>query len=1138
MAGKRSVVERSVGALGAKRLGPAIKPVGHGRVTGAEYLAPFELRVPDTQVLSVVDKLRHNSAVSYAEPNYLEQGSATPNDEEFGLQWGDQNTGQLIPTQNANEELGAEGKGTPGAEDHAAAAWNVSTGSRSIVIGEVDTGVDYEHPDLAANIWNNPTGVGENAKKEKCAVGTHGYNVVSGICNPMDEDTSYGGHGTHVAGILGAVGNNREGVAGMNWQTTILPVKWMNNAGEGGGLTSNLVTALNWLVAAKQAGVNIRVVNDSDVFPGVAKSTALGNAIELLGANNILFVTAAGNTGENNDLEATQRYPCKYDFANEICATASNNKDELPSWANFGPKTVNLAAPGVSIFSTLRGGKYGYLSGGSMAAPQVAGAAALVLSVKPSFTAEELKADIVEHVDKLPSLEGKVITGGRLDVCKAMPGCTANEPPPPTTFGKTSVGGSSDTLISERKRVNRYALTGPGSVTKLSIYLAPTGTSGQQVLKGLIYADSSGTPGALLGVSEQLTFKSTNSAGWYDLVFSSPVKLTAGNYWIGIMTGATGGIASFRWESVSGSRVYNANPYSSGPTNPFGAATTDSEQTSLYATYTPTPPPVNTASPTIAGTAQQGQTLTEHNGTWENSPTSFAYQWLQCDSSGTSCLPISGATGQSYVPLAADVGHTIEVSETASNAGGAGTPANSSATAVVSAAPPVNTALPTLTGTVQQGQTLTEHNGTWTNEPTSFTYQWLRCDSSGANCSPITGATAQTYTLLEADLGNTIRVQETASNPGGTGTPAVSSPTEVVVAPVPVPVNAALPTITGTAQQGQTLTEHHGSWMNEPTGYTYQWLECESLGSGCMPIVGATKQTYVPAATDVGHTIEVEETARNAGGPGSPATSIPTTAVEPPPPPTDSSPPTISGTAQQGQTLSASNGSWANEPTEYKYQWQRCDTTGANCSPISGATAQTYPLVEADVGSTVRVAVTAYNAGGHSSAVSSEQTVVVVAALHTFGKTTVGASSDYFGFERKRVNRYALATAGSVTRLSVYLAPTGTSGQQVLKGLIYADASGTPAALLGVTEQLTFKSTNSAGWYELVFPSPVKLEAGSYWIGVMTGATAKVAGFRYDSVSGSRDYNTNAYASGPTNPFGAATTDSEQTSLYATYAPG
>jgi hypothetical protein len=124
-------------------------------------------------------------------------------------------------------------------------------------------------------------------------------------------------------------------------------------------------------------------------------------------------------------------------------------------------------------------------------------------------------------------------------------------------------------------------------VSKLSIYLAPTATVGQQLLKGLIYADSSTAPGTLLGVSEPLTFKSTNTAGWYDLVFSAPVKLAAGNYWIGVITGASSYVAGFRYDAVTGARDYNANTYTSGPTNPFGTPSIDPEQTSLYATYTP-----------------------------------------------------------------------------------------------------------------------------------------------------------------------------------------------------------------------------------------------------------------------------------------------------------------------------------------------------------------------------------------------------------------------------------------------------------------------------------------------------------------------------------------------------------------------
>lgn len=373
--------------------------------------------------------------------------AAAPNDPSFSLQWGDNNTGQLIPVDEGNEKFGAPKAGTPGADDRALQAWRVSTGNRSIVIGEADTGIDFNHPDLGANVWVNPSGIGG------CKAGSRGYNVLNKTCEPLDTEPfapgegHFGGHGTHVAGIMGALANNSIGVAGMDWQTTILPVKWLEVADKDPG-AGRLIEALRWFAKAAREGVNIRVVNDSPTFEGTPSAQQINEEREViaeLAAENILFVTAAGNTHENND-EASGRYPCRLDLANEICVTATNNEDKLPSWANYGAHTVDLAAPGVSTYSTLREKKYGYLSGGSMAAAQVSGAAALILSVDPSLSPAALKADILGSVDRLPSLSEKVITGGRLDVCRAMPGC---EPPTVTSVGPAqgpAGGGTSVTI--------------------------------------------------------------------------------------------------------------------------------------------------------------------------------------------------------------------------------------------------------------------------------------------------------------------------------------------------------------------------------------------------------------------------------------------------------------------------------------------------------------------------------------------------------------------------------------------------------------------------------------------------------------------------------------------------------------------
>ncbi len=896
---QRRAIERSVGAYSAKRLGPPIKPAGHGRVTGPEFLAPFELRVPTSEpVLSVVRRLRHDHEVAYAEPNYLEAGDSTPNDPSFGVEWWAHNTGQAIPFQEQEEVLGAELAGTPGAEDHALKAWNVTTGSRSIVIGEVDTGIDLTHPDLAANIWSNS---GNVFKEQKCAAGTHGYNVVSDTCVPEDEDELYKGHGTHVAGIMGAVGNNGEGVAGMNWQTTILPIKWMHSAGS--GETSKLIEALQFEVKAEQEGVNVRVVNDSDSFYGTAQSEALENEIEVLGANNILFVTSAGNTGNDND-EAGEgkRYPCASAKADEICVTATNNKDELPSWANYGPKTVQLGAPGVSIYSTDRENGYRYLTGGSMAAPQVSGAAALILSVLPSLTAAELKSRILNSVEKLPSLEGKVETGGILDVCKAIPGCeheATKVPSPagvpklsgtaqsgqtltatsgewteePTSFayrwercngrgeacktiegasastytltsadvgsrlrvavtatnligssaapqisepttvpvkptevtcGKTSVGATAEGLAAERKRVNRCELTTAQAIQRLEVYLQPSGTSGQELFEGVVYAESSGAPGALLGTTSPLTFKSTNAAGWYELPFATALNLASGKYWIGFITGPTSDVADFRYESVEKSRDYNSNAYASGPSNPFGTVTSDSRLASVYAGSTSLGRPVNVVLPWITGSPQSREKLTANAGSWAESPTGYAYQWQRCNSAGESCTNIEGATEQTYTLGPADVHSTLRVAVTASNATGPSPAESSKQTAVVTANTPtaVGGKGPTIKGVAEDEQTLTAETGTWTESPTSFKYQWETCNKSGEACNNISGATSSTYVLKPTEVGDTLRVIVTAKNGVGE-TSATSEKTAVVVAAPPSVVEGKGPTIKGTAEDGQ-----------------------------------------------------------------------------------------------------------------------------------------------------------------------------------------------------------------------------------------------------------------------------------------------------------------------------------------------
>ncbi len=386
-------------------------------------------------------------------------------------------------------------------------------------------------------------------------------------------------------------------------------------------------------------------------------------------------------------------------------------------------------------------------------------------------------------------------------------------------------------------------------------------------------------------------------------------------------------------------------------------------------------PPVLITAPSISGTDQEGHTLTEAHGSWKNKPAEFTYKWLQCNSLGMGCLSISGATEQTYVPVLADVGHTIRVEETAHNEGGASTPATSAPTEPIVVAPPENTKAPGISGIAQQGKTLTDIAGAWSNEPTKFKYQWLRCNEAGGECGAIKGATEVTYVPMASDVNHTLRVEETAENAAGPSSPATSAQTAVVV--LPIPVNISPPTITGTAQQGKTLTEHHGAWEYSPTEFKYQWLQCDKLGNGCLPISGATGETYVPGPLEVGRTLRVEEAATNAGGTSPYVMSLPTAEVLPAPP-VNISPPIISGTAQQGKTLTEHHGAWENNPTSYKLEWLRCDKEGAECAAISGEEGETYLATSLDVGHTIRVTEIAKNAGGPSEPSRSSQTAVVV----------------------------------------------------------------------------------------------------------------------------------------------------------------
>jgi hypothetical protein len=279
-------------------------------------------------------------------------------------------------------------------------------------------------------------------------------------------------------------------------------------------------------------------------------------------------------------------------------------------------------------------------------------------------------------------------------------------------------------------------------------------------------------------------------------------------------------------------------------------------------------PPTSTALPTISGSAVLGQKLTASAGSWSGGVSSYAYQWLRCDSSGNACSSLAGAVSSSYAPASGDVGYRLRVSVTASNKAGSSV-ATSNPTSTVAPAPvvtaPANTALPAISGSAVVGQTLTASAGTWSGAPTSYGYQWRRCDSAGASCANLSATTAS-YAVASGDVGFTLRVAVTATNSGGSTTVASNQTALVGAAPVATPpANTALPTISGSAVVGQTLTASNGTWSWAPTSYTYQWRRCDSAGANCANVGGATN-SYALQSADAGSTLRVVVTATNTAG--------------------------------------------------------------------------------------------------------------------------------------------------------------------------------------------------------------------------------------------------------------------------------
>ncbi|WP_020473323.1 S8 family serine peptidase [Zavarzinella formosa] len=447
----------------------------------------------NVSVTTAVNYFKGLSTVEFAQPDYKVQIENLPNDPSFGNLWGLNNTGQ-------------DG-GTANADINAPEAWNTNTGSGKMIVAVIDSGIDYTHPDLAANMWKNPKEVAGNGKDDDgngYKDDIYGWNFVNNTPNVMDDN----GHGTHVAGIIGAVGDNGIGVAGVNWHVQLMALKFLDK--DGSGYMSNAVKALNYAVAN-----GAKVVNNS--YAGGGSDPAMQAAIAAAKAKGVIFVAAAGNDGTSDDINPV--YPANYNSDNVVTVAATDRNDKLASYSNFGRNTVEIAAPGSNIYSTLPGNKYGVYSGTSMAAPEVTGAIALVWDTHPTWTYSQVINAILKTADILPSLTGKVATG-RLDVGAAI---NYSISAPITTITPLTVSSAAfnDGSSLSSVRVTFNQTIDPTTFTAADItFLGPDG-------KAIAIKAVTAVSG-MNNTQFDVTFAAQKTLGTYRLTLGTAIKSKAG----------------------------------------------------------------------------------------------------------------------------------------------------------------------------------------------------------------------------------------------------------------------------------------------------------------------------------------------------------------------------------------------------------------------------------------------------------------------------------------------------------------------------------------------------------------------------------------------------------------------------------
>jgi hypothetical protein len=686
---------------GAAAVSDTLTDAGVTKVGTVSLSGAAIVQVPELAQSSALAALHADPDVASARIDPIVQAVQAPNDPQYD--------GAHTPCANS---LGC----WPYQELNLAAAWDTTTGSASVTVAVIDTGVAPNHEDLAGAVLP-------------------GWNLFAGNANAADDN----GHGTEVAGMIAARGNNGIGVVGSCWSCKILPVKVLG--ANGSGFSSTVANGITWATDHGAQIINLSVGGSADP----ALSAALNYAV----SHGVFVVIAAGNAGSASPATAPGGYPGGYaqSIAGAVSVGAIDYSSALYSFSNYG-SWVEVAAPGCMNTTAMDGG-YTAMCGTSAAAPQVAGAAALALSYAPTLTPAQLEQKIEASADPRKPVarnggdftcDGPCTAYGMIDDLALLQSLGASYPPPALLSAPTFTGTA---RVGEGLLGTNASFSGAGPITLSHLWLR---------------CDAAGANCAAIS--------GATSSG-YTLVAAD--------------LGAT-----VRFQTTA--------------TSPYGTLVANSAASAAVAAA----PPFRTALPTISGGSLIGTTLSGTDGSFSGSGLiTTSHLWLRCDASGANCTQISGATGSSYTLAQADVGATVRFRTSASSPYGT-QDADSDASPLVTASAP---APPNLSGVALVLQGVVSLGGTlraaqpavsyFSGTVASYRYQWLHCDASGASCTLIDGATADSYTLTAADQGYALKERIGATNNGGTvslDSAASALLPAAPTVPTPVPPTPPVPT--------------------------------------------------------------------------------------------------------------------------------------------------------------------------------------------------------------------------------------------------------------------------------------------------------------------------------------------------------